>query len=247
MDLELQLQRIGLGKQEASVYLASLKLGLAKASEIAQKSRIKREACYYVLNSLQEKGFISEVIKSGVKHYSAIQPKRILEIIEEEKDEKKQTINEILNELDSLQQSALTHPKIEIYESIEGLKNVFSLLIQQKNQIICSYVPSNIIELLPFFSLQFRHKRKENNVYLKVITEESTITKELKKKDKEELREIRFNDSIVKGMNTAIYIQERALIIIKANKKEQIGIYINQEDIAKLQCKIFDKIWKESS
>ena len=39
MGLLTTLEKIGLSKQESLAYLASLKLGLAKASEIAQKAK----------------------------------------------------------------------------------------------------------------------------------------------------------------------------------------------------------------
>ena len=64
MDIEFNLEKVGLSKQEAKVYISSLKLGVAKASDIAQKANVKREASYYILRMLQEKGFVSEVIKS---------------------------------------------------------------------------------------------------------------------------------------------------------------------------------------
>ena len=244
MDFELHLEKIGLSKQEAKVYINTLKLGIAKASEIAQKSDIKREASYYILKTLQEKGFISEVIKSGVKYYNAVQPKRILEIIEEEKQQKTEFIKDILPDLESLQKIALTRPKIEVYEGLAGLKTVLSLLIQNKNQTIFGYVPEKVIDLLPIFSLQFRKRRKENNIFIKVITEKSKLTEELKKKDKEELREIKFNDSIIKGMDVAVYIQKESIVIIKANEKEQLSIYIKEENVAKLQKSIFMEMWE---
>lgn len=65
--MDLSLEKIGLTKQESAVYISALKLGVAKASEIAQKANVKREACYYTLKLLHERGLISEVIKSGVK------------------------------------------------------------------------------------------------------------------------------------------------------------------------------------
>jgi sugar-specific transcriptional regulator TrmB len=166
MDIALYLEKIGLSKQEAIVYLSALKLGLAKASEIAQKSSIKREGCYYILKLLQEKGFISEVIKSGVKHYSAVEPNRILEIIEEDKQQKTEVIKEILPELDALQKIAITKPKIEVYEGVDGFKTVVSKLVEKHNQEVYCYVNEKILHFLPTFHLQFRRRRKENNVIL---------------------------------------------------------------------------------
>ncbi len=246
MEIQQYLEKIGLNKQESLVYLNTLKLGIAKASEIAQKANIKREASYYILKTLQEKGFISEVIKSGVKHYSAIQPKRILEIIEEEKQQKAESIKEILPELEALQKIALTRPKIEVYEGVGGFKTISAKLVEKENQELYAYIPEKILEFLPAFHPQFRRKRKEKKIHLKVITEKTKAMLNLKKKDKEELRRIRFNDGVIKNLNSVLYILKDAILILKANEKEQLGVYIKEESIAGLQKNIFEKIWKDS-
>ncbi len=244
--MEQALQRIGLTKQEAKVYLNTLKLGVAKASNIAQKSQVKREASYYILKSLQEKGFISEVIKSGVKYYSAIPPKRILGIIEEEKQKKKESIKDLIPQLEALQKIAITQPKIEVYEGEQGFKTAISKVTEKPNQLIYAYVPKKLLDVLPYFNVQFRLKRKEKNILLHVISENKKEIQELKKNDKAELRIMRFNDTIMKDRESAMYILPDALLIMKGNAKEQIGIYIKEPETAKIQKSIFEEIWKLS-
>lgn len=100
--------------------------------------------------------------------------------------------------------------------------------------------------MLVQFHPQFRRKRRERNVQLKLITERTKVTEELKKHDKEELRETRFNDNIMKNMDLGFYILSDGLIILKANEKEQMGIYIQEKSTAELQKKIFENLWKES-
>lgn len=246
MTIETSLERLGLSRQEAIVYLSALKLGLAKASDIAQKSKVKREACYYILKLLHEKGFISEVINSGVKHYSAVEPRSILSLIEEEKREKKEALEEVLPELESLQKIALTRPKIEVYEGVGGFKTIVSKLVEKENQEIYAYVPENTLHFLPTFHLQFRRRRKEMKVSMKVITERTTFMEDIKRKDKEELRETRFNNKVMNDIISAYFVLNDAIVIIKANEKEQLGIYIKEESTAELQKKIFEQIWKES-
>ncbi len=245
MEIEATFEKIGLNKQEARVYLSALKLGTAKASEIAQKSGIKREASYYILKLLQEKGFASEIIKSGVKYYSAAEPKRILEIIEEEKQRKSEAVKGIIPELESLKKIAITRPKIELFEGFEGLKTAASRLLEKENQEIYCYIDERILKFIPYFHPQFRRKRKEKKVWLKVITRKNDFTyHDLKSKDKEELRETRFNDELIKDLDASYYILQDSIVILKANEKEQIGIYIKEESTAKLQRKIFEEVWK---
>ena len=247
MNIESSLEKLGLSKQEINVYLSNLKLGLSKASQIAQKARINREAAYYILKLLHEKGFVSEIIKSGVKYYGAIPPKRILGIIDEEKREKTESIKTILHELEGLQETAISSPKIEFYEGVGGFKTVVSILLQERNQTIYCYVPESILHFLPSFHPQFRRKRKENKVFLKLITERTKTMEEVKNLDKKELRETRFNNKIIHGADVAYYILSGGIIILKGNEKEQLGVYIKEKEIAKLHKNIFEEIWKISN
>jgi len=244
MEIESSLEQIGLSRNEAFVYINTLKLGTAKASEIAKKSKVKREACYYILKLLMEKGFISEVIKSGVKYYSAIEPKRIMQIIEEEKKDKEEAIKPFISELELLQRTSLIKPKIEFYEGLEGLKTAASIMVMRKNQIIDCYFPHKILKYVPYFHPQFRRRRREMNVRLRVIVEKTNETiEDLKKHDQEEFRQTRFSE-IVSGMDSAYYILSDGILILKANDKEQLGIYLKEESTAKLQKRIFDLLWK---
>ncbi len=243
MDLLASLERVGLSRQEAGVYLSALKLGLAKASEIALKSGVKREACYYLLKLLQEKGFVSEVIKSGVKHYVAVNPRRIIDIFEEEKQHKVETIKEVLPELESLQETVFIRPKIEVYEGIEGFKTAISKVLEVSNQTVYAYVPEKPVHILPTFHPQFRRKRRENKVFLKVIGEKSDFMEELRRSGKQELREVRYNNKLMKGKDTLLYILPDSILLLRINEKEQLGIYVEDEAIAKFQKEIFEIMW----
>lgn len=243
--MEDALEKIGLSRQEAKVYLNTLKLGVAKASEIARKSNINREASYYILKLLQEKGFISEVIKSGVKYYNAINPKRILELLEEKNRQKKEALNEIMPQLESLQKIAITRPKIEVFEGMDGFKTIVGKIVEKHNSIIYAYVPEKTLHFLPTFHLQFRRRRRENKIHLKMITNNSKYMREFKRKDKEELRETKFFD-FMRFYDSAYFVLPKAIIVIKANEKEQIGIYIQEESTAKMQKKVFEQLWVQN-
>lgn len=246
MVVEQDLEQIGLSKQEASIYLSTLKLGIAKASQIAQKSGIKRGGSYYTLKLLKEKGYISEVIKSGVQYYSAVSPERILDIIEEEKQRKKEIVQNMIPDLKEMQNIAIERPLIEIYEGYEGFKTIFSKLIEKPNQKFRCYMSAAILDYLPHFHEQFRKRRSGKKISITTITERTETLEEIKKFDKRELRETRFNDALLKDTNILYYILEDAVVIIRANKKEQLAIYLKDKNLAQLQKNIFDKEWRES-
>lgn len=240
------LEEIGLSKQEALVYINTLKLGLSKASEIAQKSKIQRGASYYILKLLKEKGFVSEMIKSGIKYYSAASPNRIQELIEDEKERKKELLKNISYELEELNQTAIEKPNIEMYVGEDGFKTITLKLLEKPNAKWRCYLSSKILDYKPYFHLGFRRKRKEKNISIKTITQDTPKLREIKKLDKEELRETKFSNKLFVGSDVMLYyILDDAIVIVKANHKEQLGLYIKEPELAKMQANIFDHIWND--
>ncbi len=247
MSVEASLEELNLSKQEASIYVTTLKLGTAKASQIAQKSGINRGGVYYILKLLKEKGFISEVVRSGVQYYSAVSPERIMDIIEEEKERKAEVITSIIGDLKEIQLTALERPTIEVYEGYDGFKTIFSKLLEQSNTQFRCYMSPSTLEYLPHFHEQFRKRRTEKGIKIRTITQRTKELVEIKKLDKKELRETRFNDKLLANTDILFYILEDAIVIIKSNKKEQMATYIKDVNLANLHKNIFDKEWKESS
>ena len=185
MEIIESLEEIGLSRQEAQVYLNTIKLGDAKASEIAQKTNLQRGAIYYILKLLKEKGFVSEVTRSGIKYYSAASPNRIFQLIEDERRKKLTLLKEISKELKKLSATSLEKPRIEIYEGEEGFKTIFEKLLEKKNQEWRCYLSSEILEYNPIFHIQFRKRRKNNNISIRTITEKNQKMEEIKKLDRE--------------------------------------------------------------
>ncbi|MDP4039663.1 MAG: helix-turn-helix domain-containing protein [Candidatus Pacearchaeota archaeon] len=246
MNIEGNLEELGLSRQEANIYVATLKLGVAKASQIAQKSGIMRGGVYYILKLLKEKGYVNEVIKSGVQYYGAVSPERILDIVEEERNRKKEIMKEIIGDLKEMQQSAIERPLMEIYEGYEGFKTIFSKLIEKPKQEFRCYMSADILNYLPHFHEQFRKRRSQQDIKIRTITERTPVIESIKKLDKKELRETRYNDVLLKNTHILYYILDDAVVIIRANKKEQMAIYIKDENLAQLQKNIFEKEWKQS-
>ena len=84
------LREIGLSKNEARVYEALLQAGEASVQTISLKSKVHRRNVYDSLSKLLEKGLASEVFIKGEKHFKAINPRRLLELLKEKEEKNKQ-------------------------------------------------------------------------------------------------------------------------------------------------------------
>lgn len=245
MQPEKNLESLGLSSQETKVYLATLSLGLSKASQVAQKTGIARGGVYYTLKLLKGKGFISEVIKSGVQYYSATSPQRIAVMVDEEHELKKETALELMKNLQSIHNSALDAPKIEVYEGYDGFKTIFHKLLERENELFRCYLSPAILEYLPHFHEQFRKKRSGKKITIRTITQKTPVLEKIKELDDAELRETRFTDKLLEEVDLLHYILNDAIVVIRANSNEQLATYIEDRMLAQLHKNIFDSEWEK--
>lgn len=236
------LEEYGLSDKESKVYIATLMLGTVKVNEIAGKAKLLRETTYAILKSLKEKGLVSYIIKSGVKYFNASDPERLIGLL----DEKKKRIESVMKELKELKQTAIKKPVVEFYEGSEGMLTASEDIIRKGNKTVLAYVNTNILKVMPFYHPGFRLRRKKRKVFLKAITEKSPESEELKRQDKKELRETRFFDKIMKGMKSAFYVYEDKILFLKASEKEQFGAIIQDKELAELQKRIFEDMWRQA-
>ncbi|MES2409691.1 MAG: helix-turn-helix domain-containing protein [Patescibacteria group bacterium] len=111
-------QNLGLAKNEAKIYEVLLENGEQGVGVISEKSGVHRRNVYDSLQRLMEKGLVIEIIESAENKYQAVEPKKLLEIIQEKAD----SIEKILPELEKLQFNTPTEYRVHTYRGKEGWK-----------------------------------------------------------------------------------------------------------------------------
>lgn len=236
--MEQELREFGLTDKEIKVYLACLKLGTALVQDIAKKAGTYRTYTYEILRSLKEKGLVSYIIKSGKQYFEVAKPEKLLNILKE----KEEKIQRLLPSLKEVYKSAAEKPKIEVYEGKEGIKTVIDDLIKTKKPILAYGSTRKQMGLLDFYFPNYIKRRIKEKIRIKILTEHSKETEEVKRKDKEELRETRFfPEGIDLPTATNIYGNKVAILSLE---KELLGIIIESENIANTQRLIFELLWK---
>ena len=98
MDITNQLKQAGLTNNEALVYQTLLEIGPKTASTLAKQTGLHRRLIYDITDRLIKKGLIGYILENKKKVFSASNPKRFLEILEE----KQTAINTIMPDMISL-------------------------------------------------------------------------------------------------------------------------------------------------
>jgi len=240
MDLKQVLRDYGLSEKESLVYLSLLSLGSATVNTLANKTSLIRTTTYDLLKSLKERGIVSAITKNKILYFQAASPEKLIQIIEE----KKQKIKEALPELKSLQMPMLSLPAAEIFQGKEGIKSIYQDIINEKKPL-CSISNTHFVfNVLPFFVPHFIKNRIKSKIFIRLLNEKTKESLELmKKKDKQELRETRFIESL-KDIPITEYIYGDNVAILNTNPDESFGILIRNRDFAKAQQLIFELMWK---
>jgi len=126
--IEQILLDIGLTNYESRVYLALLDLGKSTSGEILKKAELRTGKIYEILDSLEKKGLVSSIVESGVKKFSAADPKRVYDYLEEKKSKIKvqeQNLKKIIPEIVSKINSKKEKVNIEIFTGMKGLKTSY--------------------------------------------------------------------------------------------------------------------------
>ncbi len=123
------LRKIGLTEGEAKVYLALLGLGQSSTGPIVRKSGVTTSKSYKILDRLEQKGLASHVYKKKIKHFTAANPHQVLELVkrkEEELQEQKQEVEQLLPDLIKYQKQVQEEHETEVYLGMEGLRTIFN-------------------------------------------------------------------------------------------------------------------------
>ena len=80
-----KLEKLGLTKGEAKVYLALLELGISTKSSIVRRSGVSPSIIYEILGKLTEKGLVSSVMVEGTRYYESNDPTFLIGLIKEER------------------------------------------------------------------------------------------------------------------------------------------------------------------
>ncbi len=166
------LTDLGLTKYEAMVYWALIKLGEAKAIEIAQTSGVPREKTYQVLRELEEKEIVRR-IDSKPRKWAPMPPMTIFENVLNERRRtlsKMEAVIKYLQENYEKQTKRIRRRELNVWEIDEDsfIESIKSLMNYAKYRIYILASPSNIDILT--YQLDLFKKISKKDVDIKIIT-----------------------------------------------------------------------------
>jgi len=237
------LVKLGLTEGEAKVYLALIELGSSTIGPIIGKAKIASSNVYDILNRLQDKGIVSYIIKSKVKHFQAASPRALRDFLDKKEDEikvQKESLFQITEDLEKLHEIA-PRQQAEVFIGWKGLKTAF-----EKHLGNASKESENIF----FYIHKERYAKEADLFYFSIIglyakVSSRGITNQYGRKSpwfKKARVKTKYVDFPIPG-NIEICGDS---VIIVVWEPHVSAILINSHDIADNLRKYFEEAWKMS-
>jgi sugar-specific transcriptional regulator TrmB len=241
-----QLTKLGLSEKEATTFVALLSLGSAPVQTITKRTGFNRSTTYVILDSLTEKGFITQSSTHGKLFYEAANPKKI-ELKAKERAEvsmrQEQQMLLLLPELDKIRKNKANYPKTRFFEGKEGIKTIYqnmSILDSESNicgiaspQTIDEYVfglVESFVESCVTRGLLFREIQPYNY--------ERHITASVHE------HELRYIPKSTYPYSSSLYIFMNRVIFVSL--EEEFGVILESKEFADVMREAFELAWVEA-
>lgn len=231
------LQQIGLSKNETKIYLALLELGPCLMGELSGKTKIHRRNIYDSIEMLKDKGFVSSTLLNNRNVFEAVDPKRILEIL----DERRIDIESILPQLTKKNKK---QSLIKVYSGTNGRKIIFEdkLNCKEEQYVLSAHKPSKKSST---YIENYHMRRIKNKIPLKMLFINSD--KDFAKKFSEyKYIQVRL---LPKLFNSPIAINiygNKVAFLLGSGSMEPMSILIEDQDFSKDFKVHFEMLWKLS-
>jgi sugar-specific transcriptional regulator TrmB len=240
-----ELQELGLTLEEAQVYHALLQLGGSYVSAIARKAGVHRVVCYKILDELATKGLVSSFEKSGIKHYSIESPT----ILVRKEQERLERAEKLLPELLSITNALAFKPKIQYYEGLEGMKNIFDETLTATGEMLGYTNLEAIPKVIPEdFLREYAERKIAKGIKTRMLSPHTPaalryLTKYYPKSFDPNLVEILFVNPREFHFEYEITIYGDKVAILSLNPQERMGLIIESPVYARTQRAVFQLAW----
>jgi sugar-specific transcriptional regulator TrmB len=243
MDIK-KLEQIGLSAGESKVYLALLREKIASKTKIVSKSQVSASKVYEILDRLIAKGLVATHKKNNVLHFSAADPKRLLDYAEDKQkrlDETKSQIEAMLPELSVMHSNTKEVFSTESYEGIKGIETAVSEFLYEPGHVYRAMgVSSKRSDVFNRVWFHWHAKRIEQDISAELLFTEKESEYSNKLSDLK-LTKSRYAPWITPA---TLGIYGNKVIIIDYKGDLPVCVVITNSNMAQSMTEFFKSLWK---
>lgn len=236
------LKQFGLTDTEIKAYLALLGFGEATVLEIAKKANAYKANVYELLNSLEKRGLATHIKKNNKTFYSAINPEKLFEILENRKED----LISVFSLLKELYKSKKTEREINVISGLDGLKTLFNDMHNVNKDILSIGSSLQVISVMEHRLIHFLKKIEKKKIAIRMIV----VDRESTRKQANDFQKlwpfisVRFYHE--KHLSPVAFTTYSDRLALQIWENEPLILLIKDRHIAKTFKNYFDLIWAVS-
>jgi sugar-specific transcriptional regulator TrmB len=239
------LIELGLTQKAADVYLALLSGGEMTADQLAKLSKMNRSTTYVQIKFLIEFGLVSTFKRGKKTFFAAESPNNLVRILEQKQQQienQKTEVEQLVPELLRLFGSSVDRPTVRVFEGKEGLVSMRNSILDLKPKKI--QIAFSFDSMAKIFTetemMAFSHKRASKNI-------ESQL---MYKKTGDDIpsvppQQIKRVDEKTYPFEADVYIYGDT-VSFTSTKDRIVGISITNADIAATMRMLYEIAWNQT-
>lgn len=240
MILQEELVNLGLTEQEAIIYIATLTLGLTKASAIAAEAGIKRTTVYHELKQLARKGFLIVSFVGKERRYRAQSPRKLINYYQR----KITSFEAILPQLQSLERKHAQTPGIRFIETVDELNTFYEEILEEYAHREYKIIGDahGWYSVSPQFLEKFRKRRAQAKIKTKLLL--TADSAKVSPTDPALLREVRYLPQGYRCKTTIDIFDDKILIV--SPELTSIAVVIEIPGMTDIFKMLFAMLWSQT-
>lgn len=246
-----QLEKLGLSKEQAIVYLCLLERGFIKAGKIPEYTGIKRGLAYKVLDQLIELGLVKKHgDDSSVARYAPLSPEHLERFVNDKLAIAKQhqdILDGIYGNLKSQFNLLSGRPSVQYFEGEDEVRKMLLDSLETTGTIYTYADADMVAEYFPRLNQEHVAKRTELAIAKKILVADTKLGQKLYKESKKNtLTEVRLinKDYIPFGAVAEIY--DNKVAYVTASDIGISGVLIEDKQITNMQKFVFEALFEQS-
>ena len=161
------LEKLGLNRNEAIVYLGLIKKGQASAAELVKTLGIHRNIVYDNIEKLIEKGLVSYINEGNKKKFIAKNPESIIEFLDSKKvniDKEIKVAKTLIPEIDKLLSIKKIEQEASLFRGVKGIKKILIDILKSNEYWVIGVSNASIEILGETFWKNFNIKRRSKRI-----------------------------------------------------------------------------------
>lgn len=253
------LQGAGLSEKAALVYAATLELGVAFPSKIAEQTKLNRTTVYKILEDLSIKGLITELERGKKLSYQIEKPAKLIQFARNQvrlSEERLKLTENFLPEIEGLYAGIPMKPRVRFFEGKAGILAVYEDHVSEKrpyDMVSFSNVEKLISQLPERFVADYIKKKQRIGISTRAIFPETEFSRNYDKYvyrgvEKKYLVQARFisENSFPYNGDLTVYGNNK-VSIINFEKDVLIGLIVEDVTISGMMRMIFEMAWRGAS